>query len=59
MDRAQATLPYSSIEMTPYHLHYGINPRTSWDWNSPKGKTPLEKLNIQNAITMAKQIKTY
>ena len=31
MDRAQVTLPHSSIGMAPYHLLQGHAPRTSWD----------------------------
>lgn len=45
MDRVQMTLPHASIGMTPYRLQYGTDPRTSWDWNTPKGITLRETLN--------------
>jgi hypothetical protein len=53
MDRVQMTLPHSSIGMAPYRLKFGIDPRTSWDWNSPKPTTPTEKLNRADALTVA------
>jgi transposase InsO family protein/predicted aspartyl protease len=53
MDRAQMTLPHSSIGMTPYQLRYGTEPRNSWDWNTPKTANPREKLNQQEAIQVA------
>ena len=53
IDRAQMTLPHSSIGMAPYHLKFGIEPRNSWDWSQPKASTPLEKLNYQDALTLA------
>lgn len=57
MDRAQATLPHSSIGMTPYQLKFGREPRNSWDWQTPKPTTPLEKLNYKDAILMAERAK--
>jgi transposase InsO family protein len=53
MDRVQMTLPHSSIGMAPYRLKFGIEPRTSWDWNTPKPVTPAEKLNFPDAVAVA------
>jgi len=53
MDRVQMTLPHASIGMAPYQLKFGIEPRTSWDWKSPKLSTPAEKLNQADALTLA------
>jgi hypothetical protein len=53
MDRAQMTLPHATIGMAPYRLKFGLDPRNSWDWDSPKGKTPRESLNRQEALKMA------
>ena len=57
MDRVQMTLPHSSIGMAPYQLKFGIEPRNSWDWNSPKATTPLEKLNYEDARIVADRMK--
>lgn len=57
IDRAQVALPHSSIGMTPYRLKYGTDPRTSWDWNTPKHTTPLEKLNFADAKAIAERMK--
>jgi transposase InsO family protein len=56
MDRAQMTLPHSSIGMAPYRLKFGVDPRTSWDWNTPKALTPLEKLNYHEALELANRM---
>jgi transposase InsO family protein len=53
MDHAQMTLPHSSIGMAPYRLKFGLDPRTSWDWNSPKATNPREQLNYEEATTLA------
>jgi transposase InsO family protein len=53
MDRVQMTLPHSSIGMTPYRLKYGLDPRTSWDWNTPKTSNPCERLNYTEAVQLA------
>lgn len=58
MDRVQATLPHASIGMTPYRLKYGTDPRTSWDWNTPKGTTPRETLNQNEAKAVANRMHT-
>jgi hypothetical protein len=56
MDRVQVTLPHSSIGIAPYQLKYGIEPRNSWDWRSPKPATPIEKLNISDALSLARRM---
>jgi hypothetical protein len=56
IDRAQITLPHSTIGMAPYRLKFGVDPRTSWDWKSPKPTTPLEKLNYADAYTLANRM---
>ena len=56
MDRVQMTLPHSSIGMTPYRLKFGLDPKTSWDWNTPKSSNPRERLNYQEAVTVAKRM---
>jgi hypothetical protein len=56
MDRVQMTLPHSTIGMAPYQLKYGVEPRNSWDWKSPKPATPLEKLNIKEAVALASRM---
>jgi transposase InsO family protein/predicted aspartyl protease len=56
MDRAQMTLPHTSIGMTPYQLKFGLEPRNSWDWKSPKPATPIEKLNISDAVSLARRM---
>ena len=53
MDRVQMTLPHSTIGMAPYRLKYGVEPRNSWDWKSPKAASPREKLNLQEALALA------
>ncbi len=53
MDRVQMTLPHSSIGMAPYRLKFGLEPRTSWDWSTPKPSTPAEKLNQADALSVA------
>jgi len=58
MDRAQMTLPHSSIGMAPYRLKFGLDPRTSWDWNTPKASSPAEKLNYQAAKAMAERMQS-
>jgi predicted aspartyl protease len=58
MDRVQMTLPHASIGMTPYRLKFGLDPRTSWDWNTPNTSTPREKLNFQEATSLAKRMHT-
>jgi transposase InsO family protein len=53
IDRAQMTLPHSTIGMAPYKLLFGNDPRNSWDWKTPKASTPLEKLNRRDALEVA------
>jgi predicted aspartyl protease len=53
MDRAQMTLPHSTIGMTPYQLKHGVEPRNSWDWKSLKPATPIERLNLDEAVSLA------
>ncbi len=57
MDRAQLTLPHSSIGMAPYTLQFGTEPRQSWDWKTPKAHTPLEKLNYADARALAERMR--
>jgi transposase InsO family protein len=57
IDRAQMTLPHESIGMAPYQLKFGMEPRNSWDWNTPKASTPLEKLNYRDAKALAERMK--
>jgi hypothetical protein len=56
IDRAQMTLPHASIGMAPYRLKFGLDPRTSWDWNTPKAKTPRESLNREEALQVANRM---
>jgi hypothetical protein len=56
MDRAQMTLPHSTIGMTPYQLKHGVEPRNSWDWKSPEPATPIEKLNLDDAVLLASRM---
>lgn len=56
MDRVQMTLPHSSTGMAPYRLKFGLDPRTSWDWNTPKASTPQEKLNRAEAVSVANRM---
>lgn len=58
IDRAQMTLPHSSIRMPPYRLLHGTEPRNSWDWDAPKATTPLEKLNYSEAKALAERMKS-
>ncbi|USP72775.1 uncharacterized protein yc1106_06638 [Curvularia clavata] len=54
IDRAQISLPHSSIGMSPYHILYGSEPRQSWDWkHSTSLLTPTDKLNHKDALEMA------
>jgi RNase H-like domain found in reverse transcriptase/Reverse transcriptase (RNA-dependent DNA polymerase)/Integrase zinc binding domain/Integrase core domain len=57
IDRAQLTLPHSSIGMSPYQLLYGKEPRNSWDWNLPTPTNPREKLNFEEARIVAERMK--
>jgi hypothetical protein len=42
--------------MTPYQLKHGVEPRNSWDWKSPKPATPIEKLNLDDAVSLASRM---
>ena len=53
IDRAQMVLPHSAINMSPYQLLYGHEPRQSWDWETPTSVKPSEKLSYQAAKTLA------
>jgi hypothetical protein len=53
IDRVQMTLPHSSIGMALYQLKFGLEPKTSWDWNSLKASTAIEKLNHADALALA------
>lgn len=57
IDRAQVSLPHASIGMSPYRLLHGLDPRTSWDWDTPKASTPLEKLNRDDARVISERMK--
>ncbi len=56
IDRVQMTMPHSSTGMAPYRLKFGLDPRTSWDWNTPKATTPVEKLNREEAVSVANRM---
>jgi hypothetical protein len=56
MDLAQYTLYHESIGMSPYFLQNGYEPRTSFDWNTPKVTAVKEKLNRQEAVKVAKRM---
>jgi transposase InsO family protein len=56
IDRAQISLPHESIGMAPYQLKFGMEPRNSWDWKTPKATTPLEKLNYADAKKLAQRM---
>ena len=54
MDYAQATLPHDSTGMSPFHLEYGYEPRTSFDWDRPQNPATLrEQLNHDEANRFA------
>ena len=54
IDRAQISLPHSSIGMSPYRILYGSEPRQSWDWKHPTSiLTPTDKLNHKDALALA------
>ena len=55
MDYAQLTLPHESIGMSPFELLYGYQPRTSFDWQTPKKPaTARERLSQGEAQALAK-----
>ena len=55
MDYAQLTLPHESIGMSPFELLYGYQPRTSFDWQTPKKPaTARERLSQEEAQALAK-----
>ena len=54
IDRAQLTLPHSSIGMSPYQVIYGSEPKQSWHWTSSEtNPKPLAHLNHQDALALA------
>ena len=54
IDRAQISLPHSSIGMSPYQILYGSVPKQSWDWQHPTSiLTPTDKLNHKDALALA------
>lgn len=54
MDRAQSTLPHSSIGMAPYQLLFGSSPKQSWNWKPEKTPSTIpEKLNHKDALSLA------
>jgi hypothetical protein len=55
MDYAQLTLPHETIEMPPFELLYGYQPRTSFEWQSPKNPaTARERLSQEEAQAFAR-----
>ena len=57
MDYAQLTLPYNSIEMSPFKLLYGYKPQTSFNWDRPTGPIIAHKrLSYKEAQTFTKRI---
>ena len=57
MDYAQATLPHDSTGLSPFHIEFGYEPRTSFDWKTPgKPTTPRERMNREDAIQFARRI---
>jgi predicted aspartyl protease len=57
MDYAQLALPHESIGMSPFELLYGYQPRTSFDWKTPKEPTTVkERLNREEAQALAKNM---
>jgi hypothetical protein len=56
MDRAQATLPHSSLGISPYEVLFGSEPRQSWDWKTPTASLSRAKLSQQAALTLARRM---
>ena len=56
IDRAQATLPHSSIGISPYQVLFGSEPRQSWDWEVPTPPHPRDKLNFTEAKALASRM---
>ncbi|KAH7554700.1 hypothetical protein BM1_07361 [Bipolaris maydis] len=57
IDRAQISLPHSSIGMSPYRILYGTEPRQSWDWDqAPKPSSTSNKLNQAEALALASRM---
>jgi len=57
MDYAQLTNWHESIGMLPFELLHGFQPRTSFDWKTPKEPaTVRERLNQEEAQALAKSM---
>jgi hypothetical protein len=57
MDYAQLTNWHESIGMPQFELLHGYQPRTSFDWKTPKEPaTVRERLNREEAQTLAKSM---
>jgi len=57
MDYAQATLPHDSTGLSPFHIEFGYEPRTSFDWNRPtEPATARERLNQEEAQQLARRM---
>jgi len=57
MDYAQLTNWHESIGMQPFELLHGFQPRTSFDWKTPKEPaTVRERLNQEEAQALAKSM---
>ena len=57
MDYTQLTNWHESIGMPPFELLHGFQPRTSFDWKTPKDPaTAWERLSREEAQVLAKSI---
>ena len=56
IDRVQITLPHSIIRIALYQLKYRVKPRNSQDQKSLKLATLIERLNIQEVVSVASRM---
>jgi hypothetical protein len=57
LDNAQLTLPYSSLNTSPFYLSRGYNPHRSFDWAAFKPATiAREKLAFKEAEDFTKKL---
>ena len=53
----QVTLPYDSTGLSPFHIEFGYEPRTSFNWNRPTGPTTArERLNREEAQQLTRRM---
>ena len=57
IDYVQLTLPHESLRISPFELLKGFKPRTTWDWDRPKGPTTTrEALSRDQALEFARRM---